>query len=187
MKIAMIVGSRRAHSFNGQLAALATKALKQKAETTIIEWKDVPFFDQDEEFPVPESVQRIREQIGECDGVWLFTPEYNGQIPGGEKNLLDWLSRGEKPGQRKTVMTGMPAAISSVGGRMGGANSAKLLERLLAVMGMKVMPDMTTISLAPASWQSDDLADTPDVQNKIDVQAEMFIAWIKENRKEKTE
>lgn len=179
MKIAMITGSRRSRSFNGQLQALAKAALALKASVVEVDWQDVPFFDQDGEFPTPDSVKRVRDVLRDCDGVWFFTPEYNGQLPGAEKNLLDWLSRSETAGQRGTMLSGKAAAISSAGGRAAGKGAAAQLQSLLEFLGMRVMPEMTNISLSAQSWRSDDLGDTPGVMEKIDNQADSFVKWIK--------
>ena len=92
-KILIIVGSFRKNSFNTQLAKAVEKILENKADVSYLEYADVPFFNQDFEFPTPESVLKARSQVMDADGLWIFTPEYNYQIPGVLKNLLDWLSR----------------------------------------------------------------------------------------------
>ncbi len=97
--IGLLVGSRRKNSFNRQLASLARTMLEEKGQKVeMIDWLDVPFFSQDDEFPTPEAVKKVRDEVMGCSVIWIFTPQYNGQIPGAEKNLLDWLSRGLEPG-----------------------------------------------------------------------------------------
>ncbi len=39
--------------------------------------------------------QRVRERVTQADGVLITRPEYNFSVPGGLKNVLDWLSRGD--------------------------------------------------------------------------------------------
>ena len=92
-KVLLIVGSLRKESFNLQLAKLAEEMLKDKARVSILQYADLPFMNQDIEFPTPESVARVRQEVLAADGIWIFSPEYNYQIPGVLKNLLDWLSR----------------------------------------------------------------------------------------------
>ena len=88
-KIVFIVGSLRKKSFNGILAEIAAAALKGKAEVAYVHPDEVPFLNQDIEFPPPEAVVKVRSVIQEADAVWIFSPEYNYNIPGAEKNLLD--------------------------------------------------------------------------------------------------
>ena len=38
---------------------------------------------------LPQSVQRLREQINAADAIVIATPEYNYSIPGVLKNTLD--------------------------------------------------------------------------------------------------
>ena len=112
-KIVFIVGSLREKSFNGSLAKLAETALQGKAEIEYIKADAVPFLNQDIEFPAPESVARVRNIIKEADALWIFSPEYNYNIPGGLKNLLDWLSRpliANDP-ERMTVVVGKRVTI----------------------------------------------------------------------------
>ena len=92
-KVLLIVGSLRKESFNLQLAKLAEEMLKDKTQVSILYYADLPFMNQDMEFPAPESVARVRQEVLAADGIWIFSPEYNYQIPGVLKNLLDWLSR----------------------------------------------------------------------------------------------
>lgn len=92
-RILMIVGSLRKQSFNHQLAREIERIIGDRAEVTFLDWGDVPLMNQDIEWPAPEAVQRVRDAVLAADGLWFFSPEYNYQIPGGLKNLLDWLSR----------------------------------------------------------------------------------------------
>jgi chromate reductase len=41
----------------------------------------------------PQQVQELRDVVAAADGLIVSTPEYNGSMPGGLKNALDWLSR----------------------------------------------------------------------------------------------
>ncbi len=119
MKILFVSGSFRKQSFNSQLARMAMKAIENQAECRLLSYTDVPFFNQDEEIPVQSPVQTVRDQFEWADGVWFFTPEYNGMIPGVLKNLLDWMSRSidlSNPAG-KSVLSGKPACISGAGGR----------------------------------------------------------------------
>ncbi len=102
MRILAIVGSLREGSLNRQLAEAAGKelsAVDPQAEFAILDWADVPLFNQDIEVPAPEPVSRVRREVLGADGIWVFTPEYNHFFPGTLKNLLDWLSRPVGAGQ----------------------------------------------------------------------------------------
>ena len=74
-KVLMIVGSLRKESFNLQLAKLAEEMLKDKVQVSILYYADLPFMNQDIEFPTPESVARVRQEVLAADGIWIFSPE----------------------------------------------------------------------------------------------------------------
>ena len=62
-KVLLIVGSLRKESFNLQLAKLAEELLKDKTLVGILHYADLPFMNQDMEFPAPESVARVRQEV----------------------------------------------------------------------------------------------------------------------------
>lgn len=88
-KILFIVGSLRRHSFNAQLAGYVEDKIKDKVEVSYLQYRDIPYMNEDLENPEPIDIRRIKKEVMEADGVWIFTPEYNGFIPGLLKNLLD--------------------------------------------------------------------------------------------------
>ncbi|MCL2007936.1 MAG: NAD(P)H-dependent oxidoreductase [Treponema sp.] len=139
VKIVAIVGSLRKGSFNGQLAVQAGKVLGDRAELEILEFSDVPFFNQDIEYPAPDAVKRVREIVKSADGLWFFSPEYNHSFPGVLKNLIDWLSRpiNESEGQ---VLAGKPAALSGITPGISGTGIAQdHLVTLISFLNMRVM------------------------------------------------
>ena len=117
--VLFMVGSLRKQSFNRQLAEAAQKILGDRAETSILEWADVPVLNQDEEFPAPESVTRVRETVKAADALWFVTPEYNHSMPGGMKNLIDWLSRPLQDGSPAVIMKKTAAYSAFSGGSCG--------------------------------------------------------------------
>ena len=60
--ILFIVGSLRRESYNRQLAKQAEQLLQGKAEVSYLDFADLPFMNQDIEFPAPAAVQRVRDE-----------------------------------------------------------------------------------------------------------------------------
>lgn len=126
-KILFIVGSLRKKSFNRQLAEEAQKIIGERAETSLLEWADVPVLNQDEEFPAPAPVQRVRDAVVDADAVWFVTPEYNHSMPGGFKNLIDWLSRPLQDGSPAVIMKKTATHSAFAGGSCGSYVLAAVL------------------------------------------------------------
>jgi len=139
IRILAIVGSLRKESYNRQLALAAKKILENRVDFTILEYMAVPLFNEDIEFPAPEPIKRVREEVKSADGIWFFTPEYNHFFPGVLKNLIDWLSRPVSDDEPQ-VLAGKPAAISGVSLGMSGTCIAQdHLITLLSFLNMDVM------------------------------------------------
>lgn len=156
----MIVGSLRKDSFNLQLARQVEAMLEGKAQVSYLNYGDLPFMNQDMEFPAPESVESVRQAVMAADGIWIFSPEYNYQIPGVLKNLLDWLSRPLAPNdwERGSAVKDKAVAISGVAGKSGAAGVRKNLRALLEVMRMKLIAGMGTgVSLDAEAFRTGEL------------------------------
>ena len=145
-KVLMIVGSLRKNSFNMQLAKYVEEMLAEKAQVSFMDYAELPFMNQDIEFPAPDSVAKARQEIMDADGIWIFSPEYNYQIPGVLKNLLDWLSRPlvQNDWERGSAVKGKVVTVSGVAGKSGAAGVRKNLSMLLEAMRMKLVAGMGT-------------------------------------------
>lgn len=180
-KILIIVGSFRKNSFNTQLAKAVEKILENKTDVSYLEYADVPFFNQDFEFPTPESVLKARSQVMDADGLWIFTPEYNYQIPGVLKNLLDWLSRpvSQDDTQRNSVLKNKPVTVSGAAGKSGAAGARKNLSALAQSMRMKLIAgEGSGISIDGAAWSTDVLNLSEENIEMLKKQVELFIESI---------
>ncbi len=180
-KILMIVGSFRQGSFNMQLAKLVAGILAGKAEVNFLEYGNIPFFNQDMEFPTPEAVAKVREKILDADGIWIFSPEYNSQIPGVLKNLLDWLSRpvSETAGSRESAVRGKKVTISGVAGKSAAANVRKCLCELLTKMSMEVVgSEGCGIALGSDAFATGEMQLTDEDIKMLEKQAEEFLKAI---------
>ena len=176
-----VVGSFRANSFNRQLAREAETLLAPRAKVEWLDFRDIPFMDQDAENPAPAAVAKAREAILASDGVWFFTPEYNYSYPGLLKNLLDWLSRPRDPSNRDSpsVLAGKKCTVSGVGGRNATADCRKKLADLLAFVGMKQLRDHEVgLAVASSSWATDDLALAAEGRAALAAQAAAFADFI---------
>lgn len=180
-KIIFIIGSLRRKSFNRALSEIAKEIIGERAEVSFLDYSDLPFFSQDIEFPAPEIVNRIRKEILDSDGIWIFSPEYNFNIPGGLKNLLDWLSRPLEKGdtERITALTEKKVTFSGAGGRMATANVRKRLSEFAVFMKMEHMDaEETGISISAEDFSSDTLHISDTDMERLEKQAELFLKFI---------
>jgi chromate reductase len=148
MRILAVSGSLRADSHNTQLLRAAVEAAPEGVELEL--WEgigDLPIYDQDldDSDEVPASVRRLREEWAAADAILFATPEYNGSVPGGLKNAIDWASRPV----RESALTNQTVAI--VGASMGqfGAMWAQAdLRKILGTAGARVVGDELPVTRA---------------------------------------
>lgn len=183
LNILFIVGSLRRESYNRQLAKQAENLLQGKAQVTYLEFAEMPFMNQDIEFPAPAVVQRVRDEVRIADGIWIFTPEYNSSYPGLLKNLLDWLSRPLKPNDyaNPTAISGKPVTVSGAAGKSACKDSIGKLMPLLEMMRTRLMSEpIMSVALTHDAWQTGVLSLSPEQLAALQQQVEAFLAFIKE-------
>jgi len=131
LDIVGLCGSLRAASINRHLLKLAGEVMPAGMALDIAEWREIPIFDADvlaQGLPAP--VAALRERIRRADGVLIATPEYNFSIPGGLKNAIDWVSRGDDQ-----PFNGKPVAIVTASpGPVGGARVQYDLRKVMLFM-----------------------------------------------------
>ncbi len=180
MKILAIVGSLRENAYNKQLALAAKESVGNRAEFELLDYSDVPLFNEDIEFPAPDSVRRVREQVKAADAIWFFSPEYNHFFSGVLKNLIDWLSRETEDESESDLLTGKPAAISGASLGMGGTVTAQdHLVTLISFLDMDVMnyPRLTIPRVSKQADENGNLKLT-DSAPFLKEQADAFLAFI---------
>lgn len=180
INILAITGSLRKDSFNRMVAGEAAKILKGRAHVEILDWEDVPFMNEDIEFPAPEAVKRVRGKVEAADGVWFFTPEYNHAVPGVLKNLLDWLSRPVSETQHQVLLR-KPATIAGVGaGPFGAILALEQLSGLINFLDMDVMNQpRTAIANAYDLLKPDGTLELGASAPFLKDQADAFLAYLK--------
>lgn len=181
-KILFIIGSLRKQSFNRELSEMVKGMLQGKAEVTELDYLQVPFINQDEEYPVPQAVADARKAVAEADGVWIFSPEYNYSYPGHVKNLIDWLSRPVDPADRNapTVLAGKKFTLTGAGGKAATAGCRKPLTTLLTVLKADVMTEgQTGIALNLEAWTEGRMILSEEQKAQLARQAELFLEFIK--------
>lgn len=179
LKIVAIVGSLRQNSYNRQLALAAKAAVGDRAEFELLEYADVPLFNEDIEVPMPEQVARVRSIVARADGIWFFTPEYNHFFSGVLKNLLDWLSRSPDP-QEPHPLLQKPAAISGITpGRLGTAVAQDHLMTLLSILNMRIMTSpRLAVSDATKQVNAEGRLELTTSAAFLQKQADAFIAFV---------
>jgi chromate reductase len=136
LDIVGLCGSLRAGSYNRMAMKLAGECLPASMRLEVFDWREVPVFDGDILAKgLPSAVAALRERVRRADGVLIVSPEYNFSVPGGLKNVLDWLSRGEdQPWPLKPV-----AIASASGGPLGGARMQYDLRKVLLYLNAMVL------------------------------------------------
>lgn len=188
--ILFVIGSTRKNSFNRQLANITEKLIAKYAsnncaqiQVNYLQFDNLPFFNQDIEFPTPETVAKIRDEFSKANGIWIFTPEYNQSYPGYLKNLIDWLSRPLKKNDFSsgTAIQNKKITISGVSGKSAAGNSRKKLSELLTYVGADLfLGEGTGIALNGQSFATDTLSLTDENLEKLHNQVLEFLSYVKD-------
>ena len=173
--VLLIAGSLRKQSLNRQLAEQAAAVIGDRAHTELLEWADVPVFNQDIEFPAPQPVTRVRKTVKEADALWVVTPEYNHGVPGPLKNLVDWLSRPTEDGD-EGVIVGKTVTFSSVAGSSCGRYSLGAWLSTVDFLKLEVVPaNFTGTSFDRAQFTSSVLKLSDAARAAVEGQADALL------------
>ncbi|MGV9242155.1 NADPH-dependent FMN reductase [Streptomyces sp. NPDC003710] len=141
-KIVLIPGSVRRDSFNASVLDTVRRLLTERPDADRYEIATLavgllPLYDWDvEQAGGTPAVHAAHELVRDADALFISTPSYNGEMPGGLKNALDWLSRpaGDSPLTGKTV-----ALTSASPGARGAVDAQAALAGVLRRCGAHVV------------------------------------------------
>jgi chromate reductase, NAD(P)H dehydrogenase (quinone) len=149
VQILAVSGSLRAGSYSTSLLRAAIEAAPDGVEVELFDpaaIADLPLYDQDlDGEDVPEPVQRLRDEWASADAILFATPEYNGSVPGGLKNAIDWASR---PRLEAALTNKTVAVVSSSTGQFGGMWAQADLRKILGIAGARVVGDELPVTRA---------------------------------------
>lgn len=134
--IAMVVGSLRRDSFNRKLANALVKLAPAEFSFKSLKIDDLPLYNQDDDAQQADSVQRLKKELSEAQGLLFVTPEYNRSIPGVLKNAID---HGSRP-YGKNSWAGKPAGV--IGASIGGIGTAMAQQHLRNVLAYLDVPTL---------------------------------------------
>ena len=135
-KIAVLVGSLRAQSFNHQLATAAIRLAPGHLGFDFVSIADLPLYNQDDDGNPVSEVTLLKSAITAANGVLFVTPEYNRSIPGVLKNAIDHASR--PYGQ--SAWAGKPAGV--IGASIGAQGTCMAQQHLRNVLAYLDMPTL---------------------------------------------
>lgn len=162
-RLLFFAGSARAGSHNKRLADLAHRiALANGVEGVFVDLKDYPMpiyhGDVEAKQGPPEEARKFKALLGEYQGVFIASPEYNASIAPLLKNTLDWVTRVRAKGETGLeVFRSRVFAISGASpGYYGGMRSLLQLREILAVgLGATVIPQQIALPRAHEAFDAD--------------------------------
>lgn len=136
--VLFVSGSLRRGSYNTALLREAANALPSGLDHV---WLDgiaglPPYCEDDDGEGAPAAVERFRRTIAAAEAVLIATPEYNGSIPGGLKNAVDWASR---PFPDNAWRDKLVAVIGASAGILGAVWAQAELRKSLGIAGGRVI------------------------------------------------
>jgi NAD(P)H-dependent FMN reductase len=177
-KILIIPGSTRTGSLNVRLAALAAKELTLidvEANRISLEDYPLPIYDADVEANSgahPNAV-KLKQMIGAHHGVFITSPEYNGSVPPGLKNVIDWVSQVRERGD--PAYAAFRNRVFALGAASpephGGVRGLMALRQILELgCGAMVLPEQIAISQADQAFDELDNLSQATLANQLRAQ-----------------
>jgi chromate reductase len=140
VRVLAVSGSLRRDSHNTQLLRAAAEAAPEGVDVELWEGLgELPLYDHDLDMTEGlEPVRRLRDAWGAADAILIATPEYNGSVPGGLKNAVDWASR---PVRASALTNQTVSVIGASTGQFGAMWAQQDLRRILGLAGARVVGD----------------------------------------------
>ena len=144
LKVLAISGSLRKESYNTKALKVAKKFAEEfGAGVSELDPRELnlPIYNQDiEDQGLPESVKKLKSAIEFSDVILIASPEYNHSIPGGLKNMIDWVSRGGNS------FTGKVGAIFGASvGPYGTLRAQPHLRQIMSALNVILLPQPQVI------------------------------------------
>jgi chromate reductase, NAD(P)H dehydrogenase (quinone) len=136
-------GSARLASSNAVLLRKLAIEMSDFADALVYEGLiDLPIFSPDREgSATPAIINDLKSRVARAHGLIIACPEYVHGIPGGFKNLIDWLVSGDE-------LYGKPVMLVHTNGHGRGAHVRAQLCEVLTTAGVNLFePDGLTIYL----------------------------------------
>ncbi len=155
MKFFVFGASLRKESLNRKLGIVVEKVLAGTATIDRADFREfaMPVFDEDLETAdgMPKGADALVARITASDGLVVSTPEYNGSIPGGLKNALDWVSRADV-----NPLAGKPVLLLGTSpGALGAVRGLWHARVPFEVLGAHVYPEMFGLPKASDAFSED--------------------------------
>jgi NAD(P)H-dependent FMN reductase len=172
-KIIAIAGSYRENSYNKRVLAIAADGAREAgAEVTVIDLRDFPMpilnMDDVDANGFDDNAARFQDILNEHNGILIASPEYNGSIPGGLKNAIDWASRQSDKYKMNEVFRGKVAAmITASPGSFGGIRCLNTLRGVFSILGVNVLPSEIAVGFVGQKFEGDSLEMTDDKMKAI--------------------
>ncbi|HLA94291.1 MAG TPA: NAD(P)H-dependent oxidoreductase [Pyrinomonadaceae bacterium] len=156
-RILAFAGSLRKNAYSKRVLNAAIDGAREAgAEVTLLDLGDypMPLYNADDDFDA--NALRFQDVLKEHDGLIISSPEYNGSLPGGMKNAIDWASRVSDKYTMNEVFAGKTAAmITSSPGAFGGLRCLAHLRGVLTIMGVNVLPVEIAVSFVGQKFDDD--------------------------------
>lgn len=172
-KILAFAGSFREHSLNRRVLKIAVEGARAVGgDVTVADLREYPLpiynADDIEKNGFDANALKFQELLNEHDGLVIASPEYNGSVPGGLKNVIDWASRKSEKFEMNQVFKGKCAAIITASpGSFGGLRCLGHLRGVLSIMGVNVLPMEIAVTFAGQKFDGDGEEMTDEKMKKV--------------------
>ena len=179
VNVAILVGSLRKESFNRKVAKALITIGCDPLKFDIVEFSQLPLYNQDDEANPPPSVVEFKRRIAAADAVLFVTPEYNRSMPGALKNAIYAASRP----YGKNAWDGKPGAVISVSlGALGAFGANHHLRQSMVFLNVPMMPQPEAyISNAKALFDDKGILIDNSTRAFLQKFLQAFASWIARN------
>jgi chromate reductase len=185
-KILAFAGSLRSDSYNKKMIHIASQGAQNAGcEVTIIDLKDfpLPVYDQDIEDSqgLPANAIKLKELFKQHDGLLISCPEYNSSIPGGFKNMIDWVSRKATPDEAGLICftDKVVALMSASPGALGGLRGLVHVRAIFGNINSLVLPQQKCVSTADKAFDDQGKLQDPKQQTAVENLGKLLADFLK--------